>query len=175
MSLCTLYRHTADHTKAKRYLELAKDRVTDKAILLTFYQESANTLTLEKKFHQALDSTKKALEIARQLYRDDDYGLFECQINLAESYEKTGDIEKAQQTFDDCFNAMDGRDDKSQGRTMSIKSRISRALTIKSKTSTVVKYRKASEKSDPHKSSRVDEKSGRADAMQRVAITLRQK
>ena len=44
---------------------MAKDKVIDKKVLLQFYQESANILTQEGKRNQALDSCKKALEIAR--------------------------------------------------------------------------------------------------------------
>ena len=44
---------------------MAKDKVTDKKVLLQFYQESANILTQEGKRNQALDSCKKALEIAK--------------------------------------------------------------------------------------------------------------
>ena len=44
---------------------MAKDKITDKKVLLTFYQENANIMKEEKKFHNALDSSKKALAIAR--------------------------------------------------------------------------------------------------------------
>ena len=44
---------------------MAKDKVTDKKVLLQFYQESASVLTQEGKRNQALDSYKKALELAR--------------------------------------------------------------------------------------------------------------
>jgi len=50
-------------------------------------------LTDEGKFHHALDSAKKALDIARQLYRDDDYTLFETQFALAEAYDKADEKE----------------------------------------------------------------------------------
>ena len=141
MALCSVYRHLGNNVESKRYLELARDKTKDNAQLLKFYQESAKIFNLDKKFYQALDSNKKALEIAKQLYRDDDYGIFECQINLAESYEKTGDHEMAQQTFDECFNALDGRDEKSN-RTMSIRSGVSRAMSIRSKNTSIVMYRK---------------------------------
>ena len=88
---------------AKRWLELAKDKITDKRVLLQFYIETANILSGEGKHHQALDSNKKALEIARQLYREDDYAMFELQMGLAETYEKTGDYEEAVAIFNECF------------------------------------------------------------------------
>ena len=65
LSLSTLYRYKGDHGQSKRHLELAKDKMTDKRDLLKFYQESASILTEEKKFHHALDSSKKALELAK--------------------------------------------------------------------------------------------------------------
>ena len=49
LGLSTLYRHKGDQVQSKRYLEMAKDKVTDKKILLQFYQESANILTQEGK------------------------------------------------------------------------------------------------------------------------------
>ena len=65
LSLSTLYRKFGDHAESKRHLELAKDKVTDKKVLLQFYQESASVLSDEGKFNHALDSTKKALDIAK--------------------------------------------------------------------------------------------------------------
>lgn len=35
------------------------------------------------------------MEIAKQLYREDDYTMFELQISLAENYEKCGEKEQA--------------------------------------------------------------------------------
>jgi hypothetical protein len=46
-------------------LELAKDKVSDPNVLLIFYKESANQLDNEGKYNQALDSTKKAFELAK--------------------------------------------------------------------------------------------------------------
>lgn len=78
LSLSTLYRsYKKDTSQAKRWLELAKDKITDKRVLLTFYTETANILSSENKHYQALDSNKKAFELAKQLYRDDDYAMFE--------------------------------------------------------------------------------------------------
>jgi hypothetical protein len=66
MALSTLYRsYKKDTSSAKRWLELAKDKIKDKRVLLTFYQETANILTSEGKHYQALDSNQKAMEIAR--------------------------------------------------------------------------------------------------------------
>ena len=56
LSLSTLYRYKGDYVQSKRYLEMAKDKITDKKVLLTFYQENANIMKEEKKFHNALDS-----------------------------------------------------------------------------------------------------------------------
>ena len=56
---------------------MAKDKITDKRVLLNFYTETAQILSGENKHHQALDSNKKAMELARQLYREDDYPMFE--------------------------------------------------------------------------------------------------
>ena len=44
LTLSTLYRFKGDQGQSKRHLELAKDKVTDKKVLLQFYQESANVL-----------------------------------------------------------------------------------------------------------------------------------
>ena len=78
LSLSTLYRQAKkDTSQAKKWLELAKDKIKDKRVLLTFYRETAGVLTSEGKHYQALDSNKKALELAKQLYREDDYAMFE--------------------------------------------------------------------------------------------------
>ena len=50
-----------------------------------------------------MDSNKKAMEIARQLYREDDYAMYELQMSLAEAYEKTNDREQAIAIFNECF------------------------------------------------------------------------
>ena len=47
----------------------------------------------EGKYHGALDSNKKAMELAKQLYREDDYGMFELQMSLAECYENVEEKE----------------------------------------------------------------------------------
>ena len=97
IALSTLYRtYKKDSSQAKRWLELAKDKITDKRVLLTFYTETANLLSAENKHYQALDSNKKAMEIARQIYRDDDYAMFELQMALAEGYEKCDERENAE-------------------------------------------------------------------------------
>ena len=140
LSLSTLYRsYKKDTSQAKRWLELAKDKITDKRVLLTFYTETANILSSENKHYQALDSNKKAFELAKQLYRDDDYAMFELQIALAEGYEKTDDHEQAEAVFNECFQQMDGRDGQSvYSRGMSITSKLSKALSIKSKSTSIV-------------------------------------
>lgn len=45
LALSTLYRSAKkDTSQAKRWLELAKDKITDKRVLLTFYTETATML-----------------------------------------------------------------------------------------------------------------------------------
>lgn len=68
----------------------------DKRVLLQFYQETALILSKEGKYYQALDSSKKAFELAKLIYRRDDYTLFELQIGLAEAYEKCDEKEQAE-------------------------------------------------------------------------------
>jgi len=100
--------------------------------------------------------------------------MYEIQISLADAYEKTGEKEKAEELFNECFQMMDGRDGQSNyGRGMSIKSKLSRNLSIKSKLNTMVTYGRSSGKMSGGQN---DEKeAGKANAMQRVAVTLRQK
>ena len=66
--------------------------------------------------------------------------------------------------FDECFKALDGRD----GNTtrMSLTSSLSRALSIKTRTASVVTY--GGQKKGKGET-------GKSEAMQRVAVTLRQK
>ena len=81
------------------------------------------------------------MELAKQLYRDDDYAMYELQITLAESYEKCDEREQAELIFNECFNQMDGRDGQSvAGRGMTINSKLSKALSIKSKSTSIVMY-----------------------------------
>lgn len=77
MSLCKVFRILKDFAKSKQYLELAKEFTSDKELLLQLYKESGKQLMLEDKFNSALDSIKKAFEIAKQLYKEDDYAYFE--------------------------------------------------------------------------------------------------
>lgn len=52
MSLSTLYRQfKKDTAQAKRWLELAKDKITDKRVLMNFYQETASIFTNEGKHY----------------------------------------------------------------------------------------------------------------------------
>ena len=104
------------------------------------------------------------------MYRDDDYVMFEMQITLAENYEKCDDQEQADTLFNEVFTSMDGRDNQSQ-LSMSIRSKLSRAISIRSKNTSIVQYGGA-------KLRKVDDPSpGRekAGVMQRVAVQLRQK
>ena len=78
LALSTLYRtHKQDSSQAKRWLEMAKDKITDKRVLLQFYTETAQILTFEGKFHQALDSNKKAYELAPLVMQENEYAMFE--------------------------------------------------------------------------------------------------
>jgi len=81
------------------------------------------------------------MDLARQLYREDDYGMFELQMTLAESYEACEEREQAEAIFNECFKLMDGRDGTSvYSRGMSIRSKLSKALSIKSRGTSLVKY-----------------------------------
>lgn len=56
-SLSVLYRQAKkDTSQAKKWLELAKDKIKDKRVLMTFYMETAQIFSNEGKHHQALDS-----------------------------------------------------------------------------------------------------------------------
>jgi len=174
--LSTLYRsYKKDTSQAKRWLELAKDKITDKRVLLTFYIETAQVLSSEGKHYQALDSNKKAIELAKQLFREDDYAMFELQMSLAEAHEKCEEREQAEAIFNECFQMMDGREGQGSvySRGMSIRSKLSKALSIKSKGTSIVQYgrRKSSRAKQPEAA----EQQEKAGAMQRVAVQLRQK
>ena len=103
-SLSTLYRqYKKDTAQAKRWLELAKDKITDNKVLLTFYQETASIFTNEGKHYQALDSIKKADELAPKVFNHNEYAMFELKISLAEAYEKCDEREQAEAIFNECF------------------------------------------------------------------------
>ena len=60
---------------------------------------------------------------------------------LAESYKGMDEHEQAETIFNECFNMMDGRDGQSvYSRGMSIRSKLSKALSIKSKGTSLVMY-----------------------------------
>ena len=84
------------------------------------------------------------MDLARVLYREDDYGMFELQIALASSYEKCDEREQAEAIFNECFANLDGRDGTNSvySRGMSIHSKLSKALSIKSKGTSIVNYGK---------------------------------
>ena len=65
--------------------------------------------------------------------------------------------------FNECFKDLDGRDGNTS--RMSLTSTLSRALSIKTRTASVVSYAKKGK----------DTGAGKSEAMQRVAVTLRQK
>lgn len=105
--------------------------------------ETAEILGGENKNYQALDSLKKAMELAKQIYRDDDYQMFELQITLAGAFDKCEERENAEAMFNECFKQMDGREGMSvYSRGMSIRSKLSKALSIKSKGTSLVQYGK---------------------------------
>lgn len=167
LSLSAVSRHMKNYSDAKRYLELARDKTTDKRMLLNFYQESAKNLSAEHLFNQALDSQKRAHEIAKQLFKEDEYEMQECMVNLADAYEKAGEKETAAKLFTEFFQSLDGRDELASTGT-SINSRLSRKLSIKTKTSTSIAIRN---KSFAGKDGAKNQKD--AGAIQRVAVTLR--
>ena len=158
-------------SQCKRWLELVKDKISDKKVMLQFYKETASILTSENKHHQALDSSKKAVDLARQLYRDDDYDMFELQMTLAECHEMCEEREQAEAIFNECFQLMDGRDGGSTySRGMSIRSGLSRALSIKSRGTSMVRY--SSNNLTTNNQEGLADKAG---AMQRIAVQLLQK
>ena len=75
------------------------------------------------------------------MFREDDYTMFELQMSLAESYENCDEKETAEQIFNECFKMMDGREGTSNySRGMSIRSKLSRAISIKSRNTSLVQY-----------------------------------
>ena len=101
-------------------------------MLLRFYLESCNQLFIQGKYNQALDSIRKAYDLGKQLYKDDDYHFFEIQFKLAETLEKTGQTEEANELFDLCFKNMDTRlGDENKSDRKSVKSQVSRAISIR--------------------------------------------
>ena len=67
--------------------------------------------------------------------------MFELQMTLAENHEQCEDREQAEAIFNECFTLMDGRDGGSvYSRGMSIKSKLSKALSIRSKGTSMVMY-----------------------------------
>jgi hypothetical protein len=89
-------------------------------------------------------------------------------VNLAEAYERVGEKERAAELFNEFFRALDGRSELSSNMGTSIKSRLSRGLSIKTKSNTTVSYRKSSTNQAPKNKQNPN-------AIQRVAVTLRQK
>ena len=61
---------------------------------------------------------------------------------LAENLEKCDEREEAERVFNECFQQLDGRDGTNSvySRGMSIGSKLSKALSIKSKANSIVKY-----------------------------------
>lgn len=99
-------------------------------------------LACESLFNQALDSQKKAYELAKQIFKEDSYELQECMVNLAEAFEKAGETDAAASLFQEFFKALDGRSELAGNTTMSIKSRLSRGLSIRTKSNASVAYKK---------------------------------
>lgn len=58
-------------------------KITDKSFLLKFYIESTKQFEKQEQYNQALDSIKRAFEIAKLIYREDDFNLMEIQFSLA--------------------------------------------------------------------------------------------
>jgi hypothetical protein len=63
-------------------------------------------------------------------------------VNLADAYERVGEKEKAAELFNEFFKALDGRSELQSNMGTSIKSRLSRGLSIKTKSNSTVTYRK---------------------------------
>ena len=60
-------------------------------------------------------------------------------MSLAEGYENCEERETAEKIFNECFNLMDGREGTSNySRGMSIRSKLSRAISIKSRNTSMV-------------------------------------
>jgi hypothetical protein len=74
--------------------------------------------------------------LAKEIYREDDFTLFEIQFGLAEAFEKAGQLDAANQIFDKCFSSIDGRMDDNK----SVRSNVSRNLSIKARTNSLVSY-----------------------------------
>ena len=72
----------------------------------------------------------------------------------------------AREMFDQCFKNLDGRGDANSSTRLSIKSGLSRTLSIKSRSTTMMMMRRGTQNTT---------KSKGGEAMQRVAVTLRQK
>jgi tetratricopeptide (TPR) repeat protein len=112
-----------------------------------------------------LDSQKRAYDIAKQLFKEDEYELQECMVNLADAHEKAGEKEIADKLFTEFFSNLDGRDELKNSGT-SINSRLSRKLSIKTSTRTTISIRRTLPGKD-------DKKNKDASAIQRVAVTMR--
>jgi tetratricopeptide (TPR) repeat protein len=74
------------------------------------------------------------------LYREDDYHFFEIQFKLAETLEKAGQTEEANELFDLCFKNMDGRLGDNKSDLKSVKSQVSRAISIRARNNSAVGY-----------------------------------
>lgn len=97
----------------------------------------------------------------------------ECTILLAERYEKAGEKDVAAKLFAEFFVGLDGRADMDPSSMTSIKSRMSRGLSIRSRTNISVAYsRKTTQKTNLGASKKFKQDPNQ---IQRVAVTLRQK
>lgn len=92
-------------------------------------------------------------------------------INLAQAYEQAGENDQAASLFAEFFKALDGRSELAGNTTMSIKSRLSRGLSIRTKSNASVAYKGVR---SPFLG--FDKKSQQdPSAIHRVAVTLRQR
>lgn len=113
------------------------------------------------------------MEIAKILYREDDYAMFEIQMALAENLEKCDEREQAEIVFNECFQQLDGRDGTNSvySRGMSIGSKLSKALSIKSKGNSIVKYgQRTSMRSLKSGGAQNEANEEKAQALQRIAV-----
>jgi len=69
----------------------------------------------QKKYNQALECQEKALELSRSLKGDQNYSTLEIYIDMADTYQKLGNHQLAEQTFSKCLDLLENKqqDDRS--------------------------------------------------------------
>jgi hypothetical protein len=91
-------------------------------------------------------------------------------VSLSEAYVKIGDIDTAASLFGEFFKALDGRSELQASASMSIKSKLSRGLSIRTRSNVSVAYKGLN-------SLNLDNSKDRQNPspIQRIAITLCQR